>query len=612
MVWDVTLSVTLALRGPVISMSSEPGAPGISTPAARSTKASGERLIIPGPEVKGRLREALESLSTSAGWFVTSADIERWLGQGSDDLPDSEVLKFLPRRGGLVFSDFETSEETPGQTICRIRIETETRAADPGMFQVIEAPFAPGRRTEFSGEIRFLALERNAIQDVRRLLETGFALIPAFGGLKSIGFGKCLSVRIEERSRRIAVAVPESGSAAETLSLAIGFDKPLCISRNQPAQNLFESAVEIPGGVLKGAMASLLLRLAGKTDWCPIGPALNLPGLQRLVNHFEKVRFTHSFPSKVLPENRRPVTPPLSLVKNEKTVWDAALATGPFLLNGEAPKFAIDWKDGSDLWRHFGWPDVQRDLRVRTAIDPETRSAKEDHLFALDMVLPWGLEWLGSVDLGDVPVSDRASVYAEIRWLLETFGFPEVGKTKAQGKVRFPPVSPSAQAPLRKDGLAIITLQTDALLTSPGSLGASSRGPELHAAYDRFWSTISAGSLSLKRFFAQQSLAGGRYLNGRFREGTGPYVPFVLTRAGSVFVLDVLDDEGAAAHLSGWAAHGLPLPEGFESTGQSPWRTCPFVRENGYGEIAVNLREHDDMAVSKAGAGCEYTPEEAR
>jgi hypothetical protein len=44
--------------------------------------------------------------------------------------------------------------------------------------------------------------------------------------------------------------------------------------------------------------------------------------------------------------------------------------------------FAIDWKNGGSVQAEFGWAELQRELRVRTAIDRERRRAKDDQLFA--------------------------------------------------------------------------------------------------------------------------------------------------------------------------------------------------------------------------------------
>ena len=62
--------------------------------------------------------------------------------------------------------------------------------------------------------------------------------------------------------------------------------------------------------------------------------------------------------------------------------------------------------------------------------------------------------------------------------------------------------------------------------------------------------------------------------------------------AGSVFRLRAADSS-AEEKLERWLRCGLPFPDwAAEEYGAEPWKRCPFVTENGYGEIAVNLAWH--------------------
>jgi hypothetical protein len=77
-------------------------------------------------------------------------------------------------------------------------------------------------------------------------------------------------------------------------------------------------------------------------------------------------------------------------------------------------------------------------------------------------------------------------------------------------------------------------------------------------------------------------MAGG-YLGTRRRAfGSGTYFPFVLTNEGSVFTLEISSEDARQALLHA-LRFGLPVPP----FGARPltWRNCPYVPENGYGEI---------------------------
>jgi hypothetical protein len=150
-------------------------------------------------------------------------------------------------------------------------------------------------------------------------------------------------------------------------------------------------------------------------------------------------------------------------------------------------------------------------------------------------------------------------------------------------------------------GLTLITLQSDAILLAPGRVRALSPWEDLHGLYAEFWRELSSGALELDDFFAHQDFEGGyryhRYL-GSAEKASKPngYRPYYLTKAGSVFKLKVLDPQAAALQLAGWRARGLPLPAWaqaeYGASAGDRWRKCPFVPENGYGEIAVNLEFH--------------------
>jgi len=98
--------------------------------------------------------------------------------------------------------------------------------------------------------------------------------------------------------------------------------------------------------------------------------------------------------------------------------------------------------------------------------------------------------------------------------------------------------------------------------------------------------------LRLLRFFAQQQLVGGGYLGERFWKGRTAYNPKLLTCPGSVFVLEPTGESAAVAEavLAHWRDYGLDQPTG--APGGDDWRTNPYIRQNGYGEVAINLDLH--------------------
>lgn len=86
----------------------------------------------------------------------------------------------------------------------------------------------------------------------------------------------------------------------------------------------------------------------------------------------------------------------------------------------------------------------------------------------------------------------------------------------------------------------------------------------------------------------------------------GKYYPFYLTGAGSVFVLKATIKEKAMQKIDEWKTKGLPIPEWakkkYQKNGKELWQTCPYIPENGYGEVMINLKFHFDNRIPDGGS----------
>ena len=283
--------------------------------------------------------------------------------------------------------------------------------------------------------------------------------------------------------------------------------------------------------------------------------------------------------------------------------FDAARHNEPCLIAGEAPAFQPDWKsEHHALVRHsFGWPEVPRERRTRTAIEPPTGRAADERLFSYGLVLPetstpggptHKLQWHTAIGLEQIPEGERAQVIAELEQLL-AWGLPHIGKTRATAEVEWlpapAPLAVDSRAAPQKDGLHVVTLQTEFLMTDPDLLRTDPVAG-LRKAYESFWREASGGTLELSHYFASQSLQGG-FQAARTRRTR--YEPYLLTDRGSTFVLRVIDSDGAATCLATWREGGLPTPEWvthrYQVAGQLLWRSCPFLPHVGHGEVAIDL-----------------------
>ncbi|HEV2719553.1 MAG TPA: RAMP superfamily CRISPR-associated protein [Thermoanaerobaculia bacterium] len=570
------LRVTLTLAAPILTRSSAAGQIGVDAPVAR--KADG-RCYLPFSLVKGRTRQSWDELGQP----------------GTDDWFGTRTGGWNATRGRFRFGDFTerrsiAEEPQPFRGRHRIRIDGATGAAREGALQVIESPFGAGEEVVFEGDVTWFSNDADAAETAR-LLESAFRWTPSFGAGRTIGFGRVASVACTFESSQTSGAERPSVVAADDgmYSMSIRLGDPLCLARRRIDENLFASDDVIPGAVVRGVAATTLNRLLGRDAAAEIQPGVGegTPWAE-LADHFNEIRLRHSFPAADGDQPARPVVPPLSIVRDRnRDWWDVAACDGPGLIGGGAPEFAIDWKgnEGKTLSAEFGWPEVKTEIRVRTAIDRTTKRAADAQLFAYEMIEPDGLVWLGKADFSAVDASARAAVAAQFQSLfaLEPAAF---GKTKARGRIVLAGDRRPAAAVLdAEEQTAIVTLQTPALLCDPARLDETSGRDALFDAYAAAWDDISGGTLRLIRFFASQTLAGG-YLLHRFQSGK-PYAPFLLTDRGSVFVL-----EGDAAVLAQWMRTGLPLPQWARSAYGASWKENPYLPEDGYGEIAVNLDCH--------------------
>ncbi len=600
---EVKLTVELVLQGPVLTRSSAPGQPGVDSPMCHDRAGN---YCFPYSLIRGRLSQSWKELDEATGG-ACRAPIAELLGAGSGDVIKDAAGSFEPQRARLSFTDFTHRDGAgdPGRTF-RVPRDPAREAAREGSIQVIETPFPAGARVSFEGTIGYIAANRAEADSIRDFIETGLRWTTSFGAERTIGFGQLLEVKIARTEREIICTPPAVTGAPppEFLDIAITPEAPFCLARRQYKRNLFESADVIPGGALRAAVASTIRDMLRLPSTAMVDGQLPAPW-QELGRYFNEVRFLHAFPAPHYSE-RRPVVAPQSLAyyhENGKQFRDLALCEKPLVLMSppEAPAFRIDWKDDTEtrLDTRCGWNRPVREVRVHTKISREQRRPEDGQLYAYEMVVPQGHWWLARLDFSNITdAAARGAVIAHLRAIL-ALGLRKLGKTKAAAAVEelagIPPAVGSK--PDAIDHRWIITLQTPAIICDPAGLNETSGEAELTVAYDDAFDKLSDSSLVLERYFARQSLAGG-YLVRRFQAGR-PYNPFLLTDAGSVFVLKATGPEDKARKvIDRWLKHGLELPPWAEDRYGSDYRTCPFLPEDGFGEVAVNLPCHTELKPS--------------
>lgn len=611
-----TLPITLGVVAPFLSQGTALGHLEYDTVAVRGHD-QGE-IVIPGTQMKGLLRDAWEQLEGHAAGHEDVPDrtaIDRWLGVGMGKSDNQ------PSRGKLRFLDFSVQEAPSEGTRYRVSIDESRGSVAPMMLMSIETPYSPGQTVPLRGSVDFVADEEERDRIVRAI-GVGLRFVSHVGALRGQGFGRLRSVELGRMTTSpkpsLAVTMKAENAASESyLDLVLETADPILVSQAQPNTNLFKAGPVIPGAVLKGALASTWREHVGEAPSGPIGPDFGDPERSDLACAFESVRFTHASlgSSSARGAAIRPMAIPLSLVVcgwgAEETFFDVALLDGPHLIDGEAPRFQIDWKKKATgrACRLFGWPKPTYRTRVRSAVDASERRSAEGQLFAhRALLLGEDQALLARVDLSAIDDRRiRARVAQQLRSLLAA-GLRHVGKAKARVEVRESPLQWAeetvAPADRREDDPIVVVLQTPALIADPLALDLGSGRPELVEAYASAFRAMAkarsaSGDLELIRFFSTERLAGGEYFRRRFQSPNN-YHPYLLSDAGSVFVFRRTEE--AAACLADWQERGMPLPPwaverytsrlGDETIPGHDWRRCPYVPAGGYGEIAVDLAVH--------------------
>ena len=330
-----------------------------------------------------------------------------------------------------------------------------------------------------------------------------------------------------------------------------------------------------------------------------------------IAKYFSHIHFTHAFPSPAF-QDKRPIVIPFSTIYTENQDYrDVALLDKINITknNNKAPLYQIDWKDDLQLKKKFGWEVCSTVNRTRTSIEKRRRTAKENQLYTFQYISPYSksiknsdlspgrIIWISNIIL---PVEHTNEIASELFEVMN-IAWNYLGKRNSRFKFHIKegkaiPKITSKDDKVLLDNIAIITLQSDALMFDEY---VNQFPINLLEIYQKYWSDATKKTCRLVNLFARQKMVG-RYYGIRFKKlHNNNYYPFILTEAGSVFILEANDVTAAANVLRELRDNGLPLPNDIQLKISQlniedidTWKICPFVKENGYGEIVVNLDWH--------------------
>lgn len=590
------ISVTLGIRGPILCKATATSAWGIDATFERDFRG---RPVIRRSHIKGKLREALLEIGN------TDIDIETWLGKRGKN-----------NTGLLVISDFYNDvcpkHDAYENRLTRTSIDRNYGVVKDTALVFMENAF-PLRKAPYlwRGSVEFVVADEKGANEIHQNIKAGLKWIAAFGSEKAIGFGRLETVKTCMVCNEVEIpdtfTVPSE--TQEWLTLTIKPQEPLIIGGvKRKSTTYMESETIITGGMIKGALAETINTLCGtpnpavtRIDEQNANVALKYPVLAKC---FEQIRFTHAFPSAS--DIARPVVIPYSAVVADGAHYDVALCKGAQAINNIAPRFQVDWKKG-EFPPGFGWGFPRRVSKTRTAIDKDTRRAEENKMFTYGYVCPVedngaDVFWVGCVKLPEGAIANGLQAELEDALKMVT----RLGKRRSTVKIEVSHgkrhQAATEDEPV-KDNLLIITLQSDALMVNPDDLLKDQSAMQLMNLYTKYWEEIS-DKIILKRFFAHQCLRGG--YQAEKRKIGGVYYPFYLTGAGSVFVLEANSAEDAKKLAEDWKKNGLKVPawvmKKYDNKDGNPlWYNCPFVNENGYGEVTINLKWHFEKKIKAEG-----------
>ena len=589
-----TIPLTITLRAPYTVRGNLVGHFGIDAPLFRT--ASG-KLAIPGTLVIGKLAEAFRHIAELGGDTAAAykSDCEALFAAGSqkvktnsdsdpkraDDEKNADALTDgREARRKVTASDFVCEEVGDAEVRTRIAIDNLSGTVAEGMLQVLEQAKKPKDTITFKGQLR-LSGKHDA--DVEKRILKAAQWITQIGGLRTVGYGEVVSIKRAdvETVETVKGTFPADGP----VGLRLRFRDVFCVGEKRTASNIYTSSTVISGAAIKGALAQQILAHFGKTGSLADNADTLEGPFKTLARRYSDIRFRHAFPVKQDTKIARNGPLPLSLAYADKTLVDRAgprFDGRPVLIDGDAPKPMDDWKNDQREAAKKAWKieEPPKEFRMRTQIDPSTRAAMESRLFAIEYCRNDTHEFVMAIDLPDG--LDRVVAEQAIRQAV-AHGLAGIGRGGACCDVAFCALLEAATSG------HVVMLKTPAMLRCPDP----GQFPDLHTLYEAAFNAIGlAGTgFRLKTLYVDEELAGHAFMQMRRHEDNRDFMPFLLTKAGSVFVFE--HDDPDAKLPKSWFKAGLPIPEtvlvfhGLDAE-EALWKVCPYVPENGYGEIEVH------------------------
>lgn len=623
----INLSVTLV--APYLIHGNEPSKYGLDAVLLRDHRGIP---IISGSLLVGRITETWKAIGNQ----IDSPNSSKWFGSQGMYANKSKRAKIMI--DDLVLTEIDDKPfDNQIYTSHRIRIDDISGTAKDGHLLMVEQVALAGAKLRFVGKWRVWATDAE-IKKLIPQLKAALITQTQLGAYRSVGFGRVDDVFVDYKvAAKDNKNLFKDSNTAKIHRLAISTNQLICVASKSRRGNVFESDSIITGATILGTLATML---ASKHGVPHIG---ELTDKSSLAKSFSNIRCTHALPTKS--GGSRPVPLPQSLLSMDDKIVDAWQCDTPPKELTELPKFQTDWK-GADFNKaeqasKQDWGQLRKHLKVRTSID-NLGKAKEGSLFAYECFyspfatsiapiaddsqnrhsLEPATQWQFDLDLRQLDADEYEHVVNELNDLLAC-GLLPVGKTDAVMTVsnvdtetlikNKPSINMDDTFVDGDCALIPIMLVTDMLLFNTDSVLKLTNDPSklLDVYQNSFKELIEQSKNELKEelnielpdcirlhhYFATQKMVGGDYYYQRFQKNNERfkgYQPWVMTEAGSVFVMSVntKHKKDAQSILTQWQDYGLSLPKSVADAYGNTWDKNPFIKQNGYGEVVVNPQKY--------------------
>lgn len=509
------------------------------------------KLIISGDQVEGYVRAVM------ARNGALQSDIDRWFGTQGSQMEESADLGG-DRANVKIFdlTGFEAPKEYADYH--RIKVAEKTGASEAGAWQVIAQSHSPGKEMPFAGAGRLFAEDEEEARRLIAWINAALKIIPSLGAIKSAGFGRIKAGKAYdlENAGPLAPAKEQRSNAVEMAAVKLLFDHPFLVDHEFRSGNIYSSAEIIPGAVIKGAIADMLA-MGGRID-----------DFKKLLS---VLTIRHAFPTT----GARPSVAPLSLAFAGQQAVDALAAKA----ENEPLVFKPDWKDKhrKAVEAQYYLPGgLTRHVRTRSAVG-EQNVPIDGRLFSQSQIVTKDLHWETFFILPEGVSGGMQLLLGQLIDFLQERGIARIGKTSVRARISTGPATAAVSADGANDELRI-KLQTPAWMIPAEQLIDEDGNPnivDIRELYRQYFAE-ACNTAELVDFMALQSWSGGSRYVGPKSQFKNFYYPWLLTQPGSVFILKGVPAET----LSLWQRLGIP-----HADPNRDWTNCPFVPENGFGEI---------------------------